>query len=295
MTRRIEDIAGNLELQLQNKMDNIDFFFSFALDKTCDVHDTAHLLVFVSGITKDLKIMEELAAMQSMKGTMTGSDLFTEVNACLDKLGLKWDRLAGVTTDRCPNLMVINIGPLKWMQDKVTEINPELKLVFLHCIKHQNVLCKSVIKLNHVKTKTVNFIRIPALNHRQIVALMEEREIEHGDIGYHTTVRWLSLGKVLKSVWDLKAEIQEFCEKNGKDIPELSDGKWMADLVFAVDVTTLMKELNTKLQHWGLFVHEMYSLVKAFMRKLQFLSSQLESNTLSHMQTLITSAGTHPC
>ena len=47
-----------------------------------------------------------------------------------------------------------------------------------------------------------------------------------------------------------------------------------------------MNELNTKLQGKGLFADEMHSLVKAFMRTLQFLSSQLEGNTLTHMQTL---------
>ncbi|KAF1374389.1 hypothetical protein PFLUV_G00228590 [Perca fluviatilis] len=195
--------------------------------------------------------------MRSMKGT-TGSNLFTEVNACMDTLGLKWDRLAGVTTDGCPNLTGKNVGLLK------------------------------LLKINHVVdfvTKIVNFIRARALNHRQFVALLEEHETEQSDIGYHTAVRWLSLGKVLKRVWDLK-EIREFCEKKGKDIPELSDEDWMADFAFAVDVTAMMNELNTKLQGKGLFVHEMHSLVKAFMRKMQFLSSQLESNTLTHMQTL---------
>lgn len=67
----------------------------------------------------------------------------------------------------------------------------------------------------------------------------------------------------------------------GRDTPELSDADWMADLAFAVDVTALINELNTKLQGKGLFVHEMYSLVTAFMRKLKFLSSQLEGNTIS--------------
>lgn len=62
-------------------------------------------------------------------------------------------------------------------------------------------------------TKIVNFIRARALNHRQFVALLEENEAEHGDISYHCTVRWLSLGKVLKSVWDLRDQIQEFCRK----------------------------------------------------------------------------------
>ncbi|KAF7645378.1 hypothetical protein LDENG_00205800 [Lucifuga dentata] len=217
---------GNLELQLQSKVDNFDFF-SLALDESSDVCDRAQLLIFVPGITKDFKIMEELAAVRSMKGTTTRSDLFMEVNACFDKLGLKWDKLAGV-----------------------------------------------------------NFIRARALNHRQFVALLEEQDSEHGDIGYHAAVRWLSLGKVLKRVWDLSAEIQDFCEKKGKDIPELSDADWMADLAFAVDVTALMNELNTKLQGKGLFVHEMYSLVKAFMIKLQFLSSKLEGNILTHIPTL---------
>ncbi|XP_028253675.1 general transcription factor II-I repeat domain-containing protein 2 [Parambassis ranga] len=217
VTRRIEQIAGNLELQLHREVAGFDFF-SLALDESCDVRDTAQLLIFVRGIT-DFKITEELAAMRSMKGTTTGSDLFMEVNACIDTLGLKWDRLAGVTTDGCPNLT-------------------------------------------------------------------EEHESEHSDIGYHTAVRWLSLGKVLKRVWDLNAEIREFCEKKGKDIPELSDENWMADFAFAVDVTALMNELNTKLQGKGLFVHQMHSLVKAFMTKLQLLSRQLESNTLTHMQTL---------
>ena len=46
-----------------------------------------------------------------------------------------------------------------------------------------------------------------------------------------------------------------------------------------------MNGLNCKLQGKDLFVHQIENLVKVFMRKLQFLSSQLESNTLSHMQT----------
>nr|XP_033932408.1 general transcription factor II-I repeat domain-containing protein 2B-like [Pseudochaenichthys georgianus] len=204
----------------------------------------------------------------------------------MDTLGLKWNRLAGVTTDGCPNLTGKNVGLLKRMQDKVTEIDADQKLVCLHCIIHQHVLCKSVLKIDHVidvVTKIVNFIRARALNHRQFVALLEEHETEYRDIGYHTAVRWLSPDKVLKRVWDLKAAIQEFCEKKGKDF---SGEDWMADFAFAVDVTALMNELNTKLQGKGLSVHERHSLVKAFMTKMQFLSSQLESNTLTHMQTL---------
>ncbi|XP_069584553.1 general transcription factor II-I repeat domain-containing protein 2B-like [Ranitomeya imitator] len=288
VTRRVEDIAGNLELQLKNKVDHF-IFFSLALDESCDVRDTAQLLIFVRGITNNFEMTEELVALRSLKGTTKGSDLFTEVNASVDKLGLKWNTLVSVITDGCPNMTGKNVGLLKRMQDKVNEINPEQKLIFLHCIIHQEVLCKSVLQISHVVdvvTKTVNFIRARALNHRQFVSLLEEQESEHSDIGYHTAVRWLSLGKVLKRVWDLRAEIQTFCQMKGKDIPEFSDKHWIADLAFAIDVTTLMNELNTKLQGKGLFAHEMFSLVTAFMRKLKFLSSQLKINIITHMPTL---------
>lgn len=100
------------------------------------------------------------------------------------------------------------------------------------------------------------------MNHRQFVAHIS-------DIGYHTTARWLTLGKVLKS---MKPECRDsgVLWKKGKDVPELSDGDWMADLAFAVDATALMNELNTKLQCKGLFAHEMDRLVKTFMGKWQF-------------------------
>ncbi|XP_071059504.1 general transcription factor II-I repeat domain-containing protein 2B-like [Pseudochaenichthys georgianus] len=198
-------------------------------------------------------------------------------------------RLAGVTTDGCPNLTGKNVGLLKRMQDKVSELNAEQKLVFIHCIIHQQALCKSVLKLSHVVdvvTTTVNFIRARALKHRQFVSLLEEQESEHGDVRYHTAVRWLSLGKVLKRFWVLKSEIKEFCEMKGKTIPELSDKDWMADLTVAVDVTAMMNALNTQLQGKGLFAHEMHSHVKAFMTKLQLISRQLGSNNLEHMKTL---------
>lgn len=123
---------------------------------------------------------------------------------------------------------------------------------------NQNVLRKPVLQLNSVidvVTKIVNFIRPRVLNHRQFVALFEEHQTQHSNIGYHITARWLILGKVPKRVRDLRAEIREFCKKKGKDIPELSDGDRMVDLTFAVDVTVLMNYLNTKLQGKGLFAH----------------------------------------
>ncbi|KAF7649858.1 hypothetical protein LDENG_00134850 [Lucifuga dentata] len=87
-------------------------------------------------------------------------------------------------------------------------------------------------------------------------------------------------------VWDLKLEIQEFCQMTGRNIPELTSADWLTDFAFAVDVTALINELKSKLQGRGLFAHELHSLCKAFTRKQLFLSSQVEDNTLTHLPTL---------
>lgn len=63
--------------------------------------------------------------------------------------------------------------------------------------------------------KLVHFIR-----DRQVFAHLEKHKTELVDIGHHTAVRWLNLGKLLKRLWDPRAETQEFCEENGKDTPE---------------------------------------------------------------------------
>ena len=98
MTKRVEDIAENFQLELKSRVGSFDFF-SLALDESCDVLHTAQLLVFLRGITQEIKITEELAAVRRIKGTTTGSELFNVVNSCMDTLELKWERLVGVTTD----------------------------------------------------------------------------------------------------------------------------------------------------------------------------------------------------
>lgn len=68
-----------------------------------------------------------------------------------------------------------------------------------------------MLKMQHIvdpgNKHSHNFIRASALNHRQFVALLEEDEMEHGDIGSHCPVRWVSLGKVLKNVCNLREQI----------------------------------------------------------------------------------------
>lgn len=72
---------------MKNKLIKFDFLY-LALDESCDICNAVQLHIFVCGLTKTFEITEELAAMPSVKRSMTGSDFFVEVTACMDRLWL---------------------------------------------------------------------------------------------------------------------------------------------------------------------------------------------------------------
>ena len=173
------------------------------------------------------------------------------------------------------------------------EESPDQDVIFLHCIIHQESLCKSVLKLNHVSNtvvKVVNFIRARGLQHRQFISFLEETNADHQDLLYHSRVRWLSLGKVFQRVWELKGEINTFLELVGKsdEFPELSDKNWLFDFAFAVDIFSHMNELSVKLQGKEQFVHGMYTNVTAFKSKLTLFIRKISNKSFDHFPTLAT-------
>ncbi|XP_055789483.1 general transcription factor II-I repeat domain-containing protein 2-like [Salvelinus fontinalis] len=160
VTRRVELIDEDIVSELNKKAESFKLY-SLALDESNDIKDTAQLLIFIRGINDSFEITEELLSMESLKGKTRGEDLYEQVSAVIERMKLPWSKLANVTTDGSPNLTGKNIGLLKRIQDKVKEENPDQDVILLHCIIHQESLCKSVLQLNHVVdpgVKLVNFI-----------------------------------------------------------------------------------------------------------------------------------------
>ncbi|GBO99608.1 General transcription factor II-I repeat domain-containing protein 2A [Eumeta japonica] len=76
--------------------------FSIALDKSTDLSETAQLTIFIRGVDKKFTVTEELLALQPLKGTTTGEDVFNEVQNVFTNFGLPWSKLVGVRTDGVP-------------------------------------------------------------------------------------------------------------------------------------------------------------------------------------------------
>ncbi|KAL4104099.1 hypothetical protein QTP88_019412 [Uroleucon formosanum] len=285
ITRRVEDIGGDLMTQLQIKSKTFKFF-SLALDESTDVSDTAQLLIFIRGIDTDYNITEELASLESISGTTKGADIFEKVN-CIENLGLTWEKLCSITTDGAPNMVGRNTG----LVGKIAELTTSKMIgtpIFLHCIIHQQSLCGKIMNLEHVMnivTKTVNFIRSHGLKHRQFIEFLNEIESEHKDVLYHNQVRWLSRGKVLKRFFGLRREIQIFMIEKNKPVEEFENEQWMYDLTFLTDISAHLNELNLKLQKQSKTIFELISDVKSFEIKLQLFKNQILKQNFLHFKT----------
>jgi len=291
VVRRVEKISDNLMHQLRDASKDF-LWYSLALDESTDVQDTAQLFVFIRGINTRFELTEELLSVESLKDTNTGQDLFSAVVNCVERTGLVWSKIASVTTDGARALTGKNVGLVKLMNNKIKEEHPDHTLLPLHCVIHQESLCKAALNIEHVidpVVSVINLIRARALNHRQFKAMLEDLETEHSDIIYHSSVRWLSLGKILRRVWDLKEEIVMFLEMKGIDcdfVTNIVNEEWKSDFMFAIDIMEKLNELNVKLQGNSLFAHEMYVHVKSFQAKLSLFSRQAGESRFCHFPLL---------
>lgn len=176
ITSRIEKNAENIRLQ-----EKIESFA--ALDESTDTSDTAQILIFVRDVDDNFQITEELASLQSMKGTTTGKDIYYEFESCINSLNVQLHKLTNVTTDGAPSMVGTDQGFVGRFMDK----HPNNNVILLHCVIHQEMLCKAVLQMKHVLDvviKLVNTIQARGLAHRQFHEVLESMESEYSDLVY---------------------------------------------------------------------------------------------------------------
>ncbi|RXN31311.1 general transcription factor II-I repeat domain-containing 2-like protein [Labeo rohita] len=160
--------------------------YSIACNESTDISNSAQLLVFLRGVNETFEVTQELAGIETLSGTTKGQDLFFAVERVLEKNELKWEKMAGITTDGAAAMVGRKSGLATLVSQKVSECGG--KVVKYHCILHQEQLCAKSVRLVDVMrdvVKIVNNIRSKTLSHRQFKALMEEMDVQYGDVLYH--------------------------------------------------------------------------------------------------------------
>lgn len=287
VSRRAEEMASDIEKTLKEKI--LEFkFFSLAMDESTDVTDTSQLSIFIRGINEDFHITEELLALVPMKDTTNGSDIYCEVKNILEKYNLDLKLLYGISTDGAPAMVGNKRGVVNYLATDCKNMGNDI--VAFHCILHQGNLCARTIHMEHVMKaviKVINFLRSRGLTHRQFREFLLQLDTQYGDVLYFTQVRWLSAGKMLKRVYDLRKEIIIFLKSRDENlVADFENNEWVCDLSFLVDITQHLNELNTKLQGKNNMIHNLFYLIKSFEVKLILWQSQLTSGLLTHFSTM---------
>ena len=96
------DIAKQLTLSLQTKVNKEASLFSLAVDESTDIKDSAQLLVFIRSLSPRFDLCKDLLSMETLSSRIRGEDIFVVVkNICLCN-GLDLKNLCGICTDGTP-------------------------------------------------------------------------------------------------------------------------------------------------------------------------------------------------
>ena len=94
--------------------------------------------------------------------------------------------------------------------------------------------------------ETVNYIKARPLKSRFFTKLCEEMEANYENLLLHTEARWLSHGKALSRVYELKEEMLAFfsLERQEEFYNLLCYDSWKSKLAYLVDIFDHLNKTN---------------------------------------------------
>lgn len=282
MSRRICDIAEHLEAQLITRLQSAGDF-AIQLDESTDVSNCATLLVYVRYVWQD-DFMEDLLCCLTLPTNTTGAHIFGALDDFIvGKYKLNWADCKGITSDGAANMTGRNSGVVKRISEAAGN-----HVVWNHCFIHREALASKGVSPDLMAVlkevvKIVNFIKGSSLNIRLFEALCSEMGAEHTHLLFHTEVRWLSRGRVLTRVYELRNEIHIFLVEKQSNLANLfNDANWLIKLSYLADIFSILNELNLKLQGRGNDLFRHCEHIQAFQKSLVLWQARLKSNRPSY-------------
>jgi len=92
---------------------------------------------------------------------------------------------------------------------------------------------------------------------------------------FYSNVRWLSSGKLLRRVVDLRTELQIFLNEKHRHAIMFQDKEWMLHVCCLNDIFTTVNDLNTAIRGRNQNIITLSEKLSAFKEKLQLWKMKL--------------------
>ena len=265
--RRITDMSNDVLEQVLNQVKESPCY-SIQLDECMDIAGLPQLSVFIRYIN-NAAVSEDLLFCKALKLHTKGEDIFQCLNSFFTDNSILWDKCVGICTDGAAACTGFKSGVVKRIKDKA----PNAKRT--HSFLHREALAAKKLSQElhetlHSVVKCVNLIKARPLNQRLFSSLCADMDADHKALLLHTEVRWLSRGRVLKRVCDLREEITVFLwQQNFKTLAEkFSQVDFNAKVAYLADIFESLNSLNLSMQGAGFTLIDHAAKVAAYYKKL---------------------------
>ena len=279
MKRRIKELSRNVLQQTIAAIRHCERF-SLQLDETTDIGSDAQLMVFVRYFdTNDF--VEQFLFCRPLAKNTTGEEIFKKVDFFYEEHQLEWSNCVFVCADGAPAMMGSNKGFMSFVKRKNNNIS------VVHCLLHRENLATKEIQENLAivfkeVVSVVNYIKSRPLNTRLFPALCHEMGAELSGLLFHSTVRWLSRGKVLERVAALREETHAFLKEQNHELADrFRDDEWIAKLLFLADVFSHVNQLNSSMQGKEKLFFDALESIDAFKGKIKLWMHRMKSGRLA--------------
>ncbi|XP_037367457.1 SCAN domain-containing protein 3-like [Talpa occidentalis] len=287
IARRIQELANDMEDQLIEQIKQAKYF-SLQFDECRDIANMIVLLVYVR-FEHDDDIKEEFFFSASLPTNTTNSELYEAVkNYIVNKCGLEFKFCVGVCSDGAASMT----GKHSEVVTQIKELAPECKIT--HCFIHREslVMKKISAELNRVLTdivKIVNYVKSNALNSRLFSLLCDNMETDHKQLLLHAEMRWLSRGKVLSRMFEIRNELLVFLQSKKPAWSQLfKDVNWTASLAYLSDIFSVFNDLNASMQGKNATCFSMADKIEGQKQKLEAWKRRVSTDCYDMFHNLTT-------
>ena len=226
-------------------------------------------------------MIEDFLFCKPLEGRTTGVEIFKVLNDFIEQNGISWEKCVGVCSDGARAMTGRHSGVVTQIQS----VAPNA--VFTHCSIHREALAARTLQSSFKDVldnaiKVVILIKARALNSRMFTIICNDIGAEHDKLLLHTEVRWLSRGKVLLRLFELRAEVCVFLIDINSPFQNLfCDDVWLSKLAYLSDIFRFLNELNLSLQGATVDIFQVSDKINSTVGKLQLRLVDIEKNNLA--------------